>query len=831
MNQGVASSIRIPVNPGTHALPVSYKYGLTHCFRRCISAAMYEQQPISKTLTSSDGISRLRQLLDSADFPTRTAAARGVCAEFKFYNPSGDIRLSSCRSALGKLEAKGLVSLPAPKRSGGGGPRGLGRPVAAAVGVPDRVDRIADLRLERVCDVAGRRLWTELVAREHFLGATTFAGCQARYLIVSEHGYLGAIGYSAAAYALEDRDRWIGWDAETRLRRSNLVVNLSRFLIRPGFVCKNLASKVLSMSLRRLPADFEARYGFRPALAETFVGPEHEGVCFSASNWVRIGSTKGRGRFAEPGCQVAVKSIHAYPLAANWRAMMGGKVARIEPLCAGEGLDSDTWADNEFGGASLGDVRLSNRLVKCAATQALAPTASFPEAAGAGKADVMGYYRLIDHPDTTRVTPENILAPHRERTLRRMQQAKTVLCIQDGSDLNFATHGRCRDLELIGKNRGSAGTLGLHMHTMLVVDGNGVPLGVPHIEYGSPQKNAQLGTERPPRKTERWMRGLRACSAMASELRGVRPVSVMDREADVFEIFAEQHRLGNIDIIVRAKNNRRLVRGHPKLFDMVGAQPALETIEIAVARRSARRAAGSQRRQELRPARTAHAKLRWKEVTLPPPNGATNRQTPVTMTILHLLEETPPEDGGKPLEWLLLTTLPVKSAKQARKILEFYALRWRIEDYFKIVKSGCKVEHLNHRTADRIERAVTINAVIAWRIAAMTLLGRETPELDASVMFSDYELSALEVFAKPRNLDPPHDLAAAILIMAIMGGYLNRKNAPPPGHKIIWRGYTRLTNYAAAFEMLDKFHGGSGYLRNIRSNPPQCVKTGLMYKG
>ena len=161
-----------------------------------------------------------------------------------------------------------------------------------------------------------------------------------------------------------------------------------------------------------------------------------------------------------------------------------------------------------------------------------APSASFSQAAGNGKAEVSGFYRMIDQPADSRVTPENILAPHRGRTLRRMQQAQTVLCIQDGSGLNFAAHGACQDLGLTGKNQGSEGTLGLHMHTMLVVDANGVPLGVPRIEFGPPEKNARDGEAGTPRKTLRWVRGLQECSALANRLDGVRPLSVMDREMD-----------------------------------------------------------------------------------------------------------------------------------------------------------------------------------------------------------------------------------------------------------------------------------------------------------
>ena len=151
-----------------------------------------------------------------------------------------------------------------------------------------------------------------------------------------------------------------------------------------------------------------------------------------------------------------------------------------------------------------------------------------------------GHYRMIDQPADSEVTPENILAPHRQRTLQRMQGQQAVLCLQDGSDLNFAEHPGCIGLGLIGKNKRSAGTLGLHMHSTLVVNGEGIPLGVPHIQYEAPDGQADKGRPLEERKTYRWVRGLQACAALAAELDGVRPVSVMDREGDVFALFAEQ---------------------------------------------------------------------------------------------------------------------------------------------------------------------------------------------------------------------------------------------------------------------------------------------------
>ena len=376
------------------------------------------------------------------------------------------------------------------------------------------------------------------MAREYPQGAVCHVGAQLRYLLVSEHGLLGALGFAASALALASRDAFIGWDAELRSRQLQRVVALSRFLIRPSVCCQNLASKALGLALRRLPGDFE-------------------------------------GRCAAPATRVGVKAVWLYPLARDWRAPLGvAPPAPPQALGPGEGLARQQWAGHEFGGAPLGDARLSKRLVRSVEILSEQPMSSFPGVAGGDRAAVKGYYRLIGQPADSEVTPESILAPRRERTLRRMQGQETVLCIRDGTDLNFAEHGACRGLGYIGRNSGAQGTLGLHMHSTLAVNGEGIPLGVPHIQYEAPDGQAEQGKPLGERKTMRWIRGLRACADMAAELEGVRPVSVMDREADVFALFAEQRRLGSVDLLARAKNNRSLGKGLPKRSEGVRAEAA-----------------------------------------------------------------------------------------------------------------------------------------------------------------------------------------------------------------------------------------------------------------
>ena len=713
---------------------------------------MYEQHRIPATLAEDKALAQVRALVATAGSASRTEIGRRVCTLFEFRDARDRLQVASCMQALRHLERRGQIQLPAPRHGHRRcRPRCLGRPVQPPQDVPERVDQLRELALVEVRDGGQLQLWNTLVAHEHPCGAVQHAGAQLRYLLVSEHGVLGALGFAAAALAVAARDAFIGWDADTRSRQLHRVVGLSRFLIRPSVRCRNLASKALSLALRRLPDDFRSRYGYRPLLVETFVAPErHAGTSLAASNWRRVGQTAGRGRYAASGAQVPVKAVWLYPLAREWRSRLGVPAAQPRPVLGlGEGLAADCWAAQELGGAPLGDTRLGKRLVQIADAQAQAPEKSFPGAAQCDHAQVRGYYRFIDQPADSAVTPENMLAPHRQRTLERMRGQSAVLCIQDGTDLNFAAHGGCVGLGQIGRNKGSKGTLGLHMHSTLAVNGEGIPLGVPQIQYEAPDGKAQRNKPLEERKTMRWIRGLRESSALAGALDGVRPVAVMDREGDVYAVFAEQQRLGNVDLLVRAKHNRSRGKGQPKLFDWVRDEPVRGQLRIHVARLSAR----------------------------------------------------------------------VATQRQAEQVLEWYGLRWRIEDWHRVLKTGCKVQQLAHRRAERIERAVTINALIAWRLTAMTLMGRDTPELPAETLFTEIELAVLEDFAQERRRQRPDNLGRAVLTLAMMGGYLNysRKRYAAPGHQVLWEGYMRLAAATQAFERARRLQASSRLYQKLRS--------------
>ena len=720
---------------------------------------MKTQNQVKRILSSPDAISHIRSLLDGNVSMHRTELSGQLCEHYGFYDPRGAHQKGSCIKALRELEQSGHIVLPVPRtNSGDSTPRRLPEPVPPPLDVPAKAGDVRGLKLILVETDGHKLIWNEMMFREHPQGAGPLVGRQLRYLFESEHGFLGGMAFSSAALQLEDRDKWIGWDIEMRRTHLHRVIAMSRFLIRPQVNCHNLASLLLGQVLREVADDYEKRYNLRPWLAESFVDiASFSGTCYRAANWVRVGKTKGRGRQGKDRkMALTVKDIYLYPLEKDFRSLLG-----LPPdsgpgaLEITDGLSEETWAAKEFGGAQLGDKRLSNRLVECAAAKAKLPNRAFSGVAKGDWPAVKGYYRLIDHADETAVNMENILAPHRERTLRRMMSQKTVLCIQDGCSLDFSNLSDCEGLGVIGSNQTGAQSKGLHLHSTLVVTTDGLPLGVLRAECEPPvAKSAEdkRPTDTIPieeKKTFSWIQSLRDCMELSREMPHTQVVSVTDREGDFYELFDEHRKNPCVDLLVRAKHNRG-IDGGEKLFDAVKEVPECSRFVIPVDRQSARPKKSKQKARPKRLGRMAGVSLRYKSVQLRSPKGDDTDNLPVTLTIVHVVENNPPE-GEKGIEWFLLTTVDVQSAEDAEKCLRWYCKRWRIEDWHRILKSGCCIEEAAHKNAERLRRSIAINLVIGWRIMLMTLLGRETPELPVEVLFSDIEIEVLEAVAKKKD--------------------------------------------------------------------------------
>ncbi|MGH7429505.1 MAG: IS4 family transposase, partial [Candidatus Methylomirabilaceae bacterium] len=529
------------------------------------------------------------------------------------------------------------------------------------------------------------------------------------------------------------------------------------------------------------------------------------GTCFQAANWERVGQTKGRGRNdRKRRSPESVKDVYVYPLVSDFRCRMGVSPeggAYLRPRSLEKGLGAAEWAEQEFGTVELGDKRLRDRLIKIVEDRSKRPDASYLEAACGNRSAAKGYYYFVDNP-RDRITPEAMMATHRERTIERVMAQELVLVVQDTTDLNFSTRHHTEGLGQLGTNQTGAESLGLKLHSSLALTPDGLPLGVLRSVCSSPEKKGEIGKQsvgRPieDKKTFRWLEGYQDCVEVAKKAPETRLLAVMDREGDILELFlAAEPTRKRVGVLVRAKHNRRLEGKERKLFEELKASETRAEIEVVIPRQRWKAQKRGKPEQTGMPARRGRLTVRFQEVTVQS-TRADLRSKEVTLWAVHAVEEDPPP-GAKRIEWLLLTTEEVRTPEDAARIVDLYTRRWRIEEWHHILKSGCKILEHQNETAERLARVIAIDAVLAWRIQLMTLLGREVPNLPCEVFFDEWEVRVLTARAAKRGkpVESPLTLAGAIALVAREGGYLARRNDPPPGPKCIWKGLMHLYDLA-----------------------------------
>jgi hypothetical protein len=274
----------------------------------------------------ADDIQIIRDLIAQDPKLQRSALSRKLCQLWGWTKPNGELKDMTCRVALLRMQTDGLITLP-PSRIGVVRKRAHFAPTAASdaqAPIKQPVHEIGRISLEVVSGTVASRLWNEYVARYHYLGYTPMSGSQIRYNVFAGEQLVACISFCACAWKLKDREKFIGWSEAQRQKNLQLVINNARFLVLPWIECKGLASKILSLAARRIPNDWQHRYGFEPVLLETFVEYErHKGTCYKAANWVNIGRTAGRGKKSTSHKSlIPAKDIWLYPLRKNYATIL-----------------------------------------------------------------------------------------------------------------------------------------------------------------------------------------------------------------------------------------------------------------------------------------------------------------------------------------------------------------------------------------------------------------------------------------------------------------------------------------------------------------------------
>ena len=485
---------------------------------------------------------------------------------------------------------------------------------------------------------------------------------------------------------------------------------------------------------------------------------------------------------------------------------------------------ANSWVDEEMRGLDMGDRRLNKRVVRLVSDLGERPTASIPAACG-GWNETAAAYRLFANQAATLPT---ILRPHHEHTLERMGAHRVVLLVQDTTEIDLT-----RPQQQV-KGTGmldDSNRRGALLHSMQAFTAGGTPLGGlwakawmrPAEKQGTARHHQRKALPIEEKESHRWIEGLRQARHAAQHTPATQCVCIADSEADIYELFVEprgggagQKEAPCVEWLMRACQPRALVEGSslqpataatdgtgPTNLDAAFAQaPVLFTKEIDVRGREAKVSCEKRGRRQPRESRCTEVEVRAVSVTLRPPYRCDKRLPAVRVNAVRVREIATPQ-GDIPVEWLLLSTLPIDTVEQVRRIVEYYRTRFLIEVFFRVLKSGCRVEERRFEDVERLLPCLAVYLIVAWRTFMLSRIGREHPKLSCKAFFAPEEWRSVWMITqgKARPRQPP-PLQEMIGLIAQLGGYVRRGLKPqlPPGPQTLWLGLQRMRDLALAWK-------------------------------
>lgn len=448
----------------------------------------------------------------------------------------------------------------------------------------------------------------------------------------------------------------------------------------------------------------------------------------------------------------------------------------------------ELWANREFGGVHLGDMRRTARLMSIAAGMAEDPARAISTSCGRSGAQAVS--RLFAREE---VCVESVLESHIEETRKRCEGHSRVLGVQDTTVLDFTSHTAKQG---IGPVTTSECSRGLLMHSMLIVSEGKTPLGLGGAQIWSrDQEDRGCAKDRRKRsisqkESNKWIVGLRQAESAVPD--DCELVVVGDRESDVYALFAAP-RAARTHLLVRVAQDRAVDdEEHRLLSQAVGAAPVVGAHKVQVPRKPGQ------------PAREAWLEIRLTSVYLKPPaNGAYDGpKHQIKVWIVRASEINAP-GGVEAIDWILLTTEPVSDLEGAVQVVKEYAVRWVIEEFHRVLKTGCRVERMQFENAGSLSPAIAMSAVVAWRILYITKLSREQPEADVAIIAAPEEVLVLEhwLVAKKEKLRQIRTANEFVFAVALLGGFMGRKRDGAPGTKILWQGLRRLEDLLIGYKL------------------------------
>lgn len=446
------------------------------------------------------------------------------------------------------------------------------------------------------------------------------------------------------------------------------------------------------------------------------------------------------------------------------------------------------WVAEELKSMSLGDKRLNKRAKIILKTLSDSPEKSIPSSHN-GWGETKAAYRFMSNPN---VEPAQILEVHREATLKRIEEHETIIVPQDTTELDYG-----KQYEKSGRGpTNHKSHRGVYLHPLIALNESGLCLGVLGAKFwhrdqiGNQDNCLTLPIEE--KESFRWLEGLREVNKLGELFPNKNFVMIGDREADIFEILAET-REDNVNYIVRGYHDRVLLSDDTKLLETINAQDPIAKISFKFKERDKTSA----------PYRQVEQEIRVKKVMIKPSPSRGKRVNKVAIEVTVVLAtEINCKPDVEPLRWLLLTSFNIKTPEEAQKIFQYYLLRWKIEIYFKVLKSGCKVEELQLNELESLVKCLSFYMIVAWRVMYLIQLGRECPSLTCEVFFEkeEWRTAYMVKHCKEPPTEPP-TLNEMIHVIAELGGFLGRKSDGEPGPKHLWIGIQRTRDFVYAINI------------------------------
>lgn len=454
------------------------------------------------------------------------------------------------------------------------------------------------------------------------------------------------------------------------------------------------------------------------------------------------------------------------------------------------------WVEDEFNHSRFRDLRIRKRVLRFVRQLAEHIGEPIPNACQ-DWANTKAAYRLLSNP---RLTEEEILAGHFQATAKRSgTENGMILVLHDTTEFSVQRDDPA-PIGIVKRLRNGSSyvtphvtTCGVLLHSSLAITESGIPLGLCAAKFwtraefkGTNALKRRVNPTRIPiekKESVRWIENLRASSRLLG--RAGECLHIGDRESDIYELFCEAQTEGT-HFLVRTCVDRRSGPDRLRVSEQMGGIRPQGQHRITV-----QDSDGNPNEAVL--------EIKYQRLLMHPPEGKQRNYPTLTVTAIHAYEAEEPK-GRERIDWKLLTDLPVADLGSAIRLLEKYSMRWKIEVFHKILKSGCRAEQSHLRTADRLTNLFAFFCIIGWRVFWMTMNQREDKKAPPSLVFTDDERRLLDHVVK----DPPSETRSLTLQyylrkVAKLGGYLARRNDAPPGNIVIWRGLRKLHDLHAGF--------------------------------